>query len=229
MKAEPSSAVTGQAGWNLIRGRVLEAVYVKIGAYPPFRPGGRIDKTYEALGGDPKDGQYLLNSGNRMPHKKRQMSPSDFRGHLTYMVRNERLHVLPQKDWSRHNAILPSDPVLLRNMEGEEIFEGYSEGKVETALVNRYERDPRNRKVAIAKHGTRCFGCRHEMRELYGDIATGFIHIHHVRPLSRTDGPTKPEIDDLVPLCPNCHAVVHLQSPPLSIHQLQKLVVNSPV
>jgi len=190
---------------------------------------GRVQKTYEALALGPRDGHYLFQHGNWMPKKKQPMPLKEFRDHLAWTVRKGGLHVLPPRDWARHKGILPNGVALLPSIEGEEEFEGYSEGKVETALVNRYERDPRNRKAAIAKHGTRCFGCRHEMRELYGDIATGFIQIHHVRPLSRSGGPTKPEINDLVPLCPNCHAVVHLQSPPLSIPQLQKLVVNPSV
>ena len=219
--------VTGERGCVLIRGRVLDAVYAMHGEYRDAH--GRIEKTYEALAQGPRDGNYLFQHGNWMPKKKQPMPLKDFKDHLTWTVREGRLHVLLPRDWARYKAILPSNVALLPSIEGEEEFEGYSEGKVGTALVNRYERDPRNCKAAIAKHGTRCFGCRHEMRELYGDIATGFIHIHHVRPLSRTGGPTKPEIDDLIPLCPNCHAVVHLQSPPLGIHQLQKLVVNPQV
>lgn len=89
--------------------------------------------------------------------------------------------------------------------------------------VNRYERDPRNRAKAIRKHGVRCFGCCRKMVEIYGEIAKDFIHIHHVKPVSAT-GPTKPKIDDLIPLCPNCHAIVHLENPPLSISELKDLI-----
>ena len=89
--------------------------------------------------------------------------------------------------------------------------------------VNRYERDSRNRKKAISKHGVRCFGCCREMAEIYGEIAKDFIHIHHVKPISAS-GPTEPSIDDLVPLCPNCHAIVHLKNPPLSISKLKGLI-----
>ena len=106
---------------------------------------------------------------------------------------------------------------------GEETFEGPPEGAVRTIQVNRYERDPKNRKEAIDRHGTRCFGCGKTMEEVYGEIAKGFIHIHHVKPISTVRG-NRPNLRDLVPLCPNCHAVVHLEDPPVSIPRLKKMI-----
>lgn len=215
--------VTGEEGRALIRGRVLDAVYVMQPPYPNAI--GRIAKTYEALGDGPKDGHHLFQHGNLKPKTNQRMSEKDFRDHLRNVVLEERLHVLPIRDWPRYRAALPSTPVLLPSVAGEEEFEGYLEGKVEIALVNRFERDRRNRDAAIARHGTRCFGCDREMQELYGEIAKGFIHVHHVQPLSRIGGPTKANLNNLVPLCPNRHAVVHLKSPPLSIAELRRLVV----
>ena len=77
---------------------------------------------------------------------------------------------------------------------------------------------------AIKRHGTQCFGCKLTMRERYGEIAEGFIHIHHTKPLATVRGSTTPDLEDLVPLCPNCHAVVHLHDPPLTIDQLRECI-----
>jgi 5-methylcytosine-specific restriction protein A len=44
----------------------------------------------------------------------------------------------------------------------------------------------------------------------YGPEMDGFIHVHHLVPLSETRGGYS--IDParhLVPVCPNCHAVLH--------------------
>lgn len=106
-------------------------------------------------------------------------------------------------------------------MPGEERAATYAEGHVARVYVNRYERDPRTRRAAIEKHGARCFGCNVEMREIYGEIAKDFIHIHHTRPLAKAGGSIAPDLKDLIPLCPNCHAVVHLNDPPLSVDQLR--------
>ena len=90
--------------------------------------------------------------------------------------------------------------------------------------VNQHERNPRNRAKAIERHGVRCFGCDREMAQLYGAIAAGYIHIHHTKPIGQSIGQTTPDINDLIPLCPNCHAIVHLEDPPLTIDRLKELI-----
>lgn len=107
-------------------------------------------------------------------------------------------------------------------LSGEETFTFQPEGTVRKVSVNQYERSPKNRARAIKAHGVRCFGCRLEMAETYGEIAKGYIHIHHVKPIAKQ--PQDPNVDDLIPLCPNCHAIVHLEEPPLSIKRLKKLI-----
>ena len=59
---------------------------------------------------------------------------------------------------------------------------------------------------------------------MYGEIARGYIHIHHTKPLADVANPKVPDLDDLVPLCPNCHAIVHLENPPLTINRLKELI-----
>ncbi|MFC1460592.1 HNH endonuclease [Microvirga arabica] len=57
-----------------------------------------------------------------------------------------------------------------------------------------------------------------------------FIHIHHKRPLSLAGGPTL--IDpktDLAPLCPNCHAIVHLGKTVRSINLVRQMLGKSPI
>ncbi len=99
------------------------------------------------------------------------------------------------------------------------------EGKVSTVLVNRYERSSSARRACIAIHGCSCKGCGINLVEIYGDIAEGFIQVHHLVPFSEIK--QRYEVDpekDLVPLCPNCHSVVHLQEPVLTITELQTLL-----
>ena len=67
------------------------------------------------------------------------------------------------------------------------------------------------------------------MDEIYGPIGSGVIHVHHLVPLADLTGPVKVDpILDLVPLCPNCHNIVHRVSPPLSIEALQDLTGLTP-
>ena len=101
----------------------------------------------------------------------------------------------------------------------------FDEGSVQKVLVNRYERDPKARTKCIAYHGARCKVCDMDFEERYGQIGEGFIHVHHIRPLS---GPgAKRRIDpkkDLVPVCPNCHAMLHRTDPPMDIKDLRRLI-----
>lgn len=99
----------------------------------------------------------------------------------------------------------------------------YYEGAVARVLVNRYERDPHARTLCLRKHGTRCQVCSLLFKEQYGEIGNGFIHVHHVRPLAiiRKEYKLDPE-KDLIPVCPNCHAMLHRREPPFSIFELKE-------
>ena len=121
-------------------------------------------------------------------------------------------------------AILPTEE-LGENIESA--VTGYPEGSMIAVKTNRYERDRRNRAAAIAIHGPACKGCGLEMGVRYGSIATGYVEIHHVTPVSQLGaGYVIDPGRDLVPLCPNCHAVVHRRRPPLSVDELQLLLVS---
>ncbi|MCY3687609.1 MAG: HNH endonuclease [Gammaproteobacteria bacterium] len=121
-------------------------------------------------------------------------------------------------------AIIAILPMEESNDQAESEVVGYPEGAMTTVQTNRYERDRRNRAAAIAIHGTTCNGCGLEMGTRYGSIAAGLIDIHHVTPVSKlAAGYIIDPKRDLVPLCPNCHAVVHRQVPPLTVNELRKL------
>jgi len=103
--------------------------------------------------------------------------------------------------------------------------EKYSDGASISVKVNRYERDPRNRAAALSIHGYTCKGCGLLMSDKYGDIATGFIEVHHIVPVS--EGGNNYLIDpsrDLLPLCPNCHSIIHRKTPPLTLKELKDIL-----
>ena len=102
---------------------------------------------------------------------------------------------------------------------------GFPEGAQTRVHVNRYERDRRNRASAIAIHGTACKACGLNMSERYGPIAQDLVEVHHITPASQLGpGYVIDPVCDLVPLCPNCHAVVHRNDPPLDVDQVSSLL-----
>lgn len=100
------------------------------------------------------------------------------------------------------------------------------EGKKRNHYGTRYERDPRLRKEAIRLHGTTCEGCGLNFEETYGSHGAGFIHIHHKKPLGsvRKEHDVNPKTD-LVPVCANCHAMIHRnRDNTLTISELQTML-----
>jgi HNH endonuclease len=98
----------------------------------------------------------------------------------------------------------------------------YQEGSVEKVFLNRYERDLRARKKCIAHYGTVCAACDVDMAVRYGDELKGFIHVHHIVPLAEIGKEYEVDpIADLVPLCPNCHAVAHRFNPALRVGEIR--------
>lgn len=96
------------------------------------------------------------------------------------------------------------------------------EGAKYQITVNAYERDPRARQLCIERYGTACVVCKFSFGATYGKIAEGFIHVHHLRPLSEINGEYEVDpVKDLRPVCPNCHAVLHRRIPAFSIEEVK--------
>ncbi|MGA7858368.1 MAG: HNH endonuclease [Terracidiphilus sp.] len=96
------------------------------------------------------------------------------------------------------------------------------EGGRTLVQVNRYERDPRARERCIQIFGVHCTVCGFDFAETYGKIGAGFIHVHHLTPLSIEKKKHRIDVHrDLRPVCPNCHEMLHRKKPPLSIRELK--------
>jgi 5-methylcytosine-specific restriction endonuclease McrA len=108
----------------------------------------------------------------------------------------------------------------------EELSEGsYLEGQGVQIVVNRYERDAPARAACLNHFGYLCQICKVDLSTVYGPIAAGLVHVHHLRPLSQIAGEyeVRPE-QDLIPVCPNCHAVVHRHDPPLTPDEVREMI-----
>jgi 5-methylcytosine-specific restriction protein A len=99
----------------------------------------------------------------------------------------------------------------------------YIEGASKTISVNIYERSSAARKKCIEYHAYKCAVCSFDFETFYGSIGKKYIHVHHKIPLSeiKKDYKLNP-IKDLVPVCPNCHAIIHRVQPAFTVEQLKK-------
>jgi len=100
------------------------------------------------------------------------------------------------------------------------------EGAISKIQINKYERNPLNRRRCIEKHGAICKVCSFDFEKFYGPIGAGFIHVHHIIPISQigSDYLINPE-KDLVPVCPNCHNMLHKnKDKPYTIEELKQII-----
>ena len=99
------------------------------------------------------------------------------------------------------------------------------EGALVKVMANRYERNQKARKECVEKKGYKCMVCGQDFEAMYGEIGKGFIHVHHVTPISTIGKQYKLNVDtDLVPVCPNCHYMLHRKEPPYTIEELKKII-----
>ena len=104
----------------------------------------------------------------------------------------------------------------------------YYEGATKKVIVNKYERSREAREKCILLKGCKCTVCGMDFEKKYGAIGKGFIHIHHIIPINSIGKDYVIDCEkDLVPVCPNCHAMLHREDPPYTIDKLKELIAFS--
>ena len=112
----------------------------------------------------------------------------------------------------------------------EGISETESPGEVEGSTrflerVKRYERSRINRAACIELNGDSCKICSFSFGNTYGEYGEGFIHVHHIVPISEMGGSySLNPATDLIPVCTNCHSMLHLKQKVLQPDELKDLM-----
>ena len=101
----------------------------------------------------------------------------------------------------------------------------FIEGATKRVVVNTYERDPEARAACLTHHGYDCSVCGFNFGCTFGKLGDEFIHVHHLTPISATGvAHVIDPINDLRPVCPNCHAMLHKSDPPFSIEEMKEVL-----
>lgn len=103
------------------------------------------------------------------------------------------------------------------------------EGRILTRLHRYRERDKtivKRKKASFQKINGRlfCEACGFDFSKTYGERGEGFIECHHTRPVSEMGPNSKTSLADLMLLCANCHRMVHVRTPWLSVPELQAIL-----
>lgn len=95
--------------------------------------------------------------------------------------------------------------------EIEEIDEGaLTEGDLIRFLSTKYERNPKARKACLDYYGYKCKICNFDFASKYGNNFKNIIEVHHIVPLnSIKESYVVNPVKDLIPICPNCHTIIH--------------------
>lgn len=115
------------------------------------------------------------------------------------------------RDWSFQEELGSSEPLV--------------EGASFTVKVSAFERNPVARRKCVDHYGSNCAVCGFNFGAAYGSAADGYVHVHHLKPLASIgEEYVIDPIKDLRPVCPNCHAVIHLRQPPHSIEEVKSML-----
>lgn len=129
--------------------------------------------------------------------------------------------------WSFRDYI-EKHPEMYPNELTDEENKKVLEGSKKQITVNAYERNPAARKRCIEHWGFSCAVCGFDFEKIYGEVGKGFIHVHHLIPISEIGEEYEINpITDMRPVCPNCHAMLHRENPPLTIENLRSIIKKS--
>lgn len=103
--------------------------------------------------------------------------------------------------------------------------ESYMEGKSKEITQTKYERSPQARKICLKHYGYSCQICDFNFENHFGEIGKGFIHVHHINAIAgiRKEYEIDPK-NDLIPVCPNCHAMIHSKRPAFTIDEIKEII-----
>lgn len=130
-------------------------------------------------------------------------------------------HATHRAKFTEAEQLRKTSPVLAEELTEEKFYEG----SIHEVLVNSYERNGKAKRLCLEHHGRICKACAFDFGKRYGPEADGIIHVHHLKPMSEIEEEYEVDpITDLIPVCPNCHAVIHSRKPAYSIHEVQTMI-----
>lgn len=98
----------------------------------------------------------------------------------------------------------------------------FEEGGKRIRQSTYYQRNKKAREECIKIYGVKCSICGFDFEKTYGEIGKGYIQVHHINELSSIEEvyEVNPETD-LLPVCANCHVIIHRKRPSYTIKRIK--------
>lgn len=111
----------------------------------------------------------------------------------------------------------------------QDVVEEYKEGSILDCHGTKYERNRKARQECLKYYGYTCRVCGFDFEKKYGEIGRNFIEIHHKTEVSSYEGVAHNvnPINDLIPVCSNCHSMLHRTKPSMTIDILKMYLENT--
>jgi HNH endonuclease len=90
-------------------------------------------------------------------------------------------------------------------------------------VMKQHKRTKKERDECIKFHGTICAVCGFSFEHEFGEIGKDYIEVHHLKPVAQFASSRVRIVNpiaDLRPVCANCHRMLHMRNPPLSVEEL---------
>ena len=149
--------------------------------------------------------------------------------HLKYYENKSNASVKKRRDiYEKYSKLLENniyEPIYPNEVDSNK---NYTEGKTKQVLINSFERNPIARKKCIEHFGLNCQVCDFNFESKYGVLGKDFIHVHHKIDLATVDKEYSVNpITDLIPVCPNCHSMLHKKKPiAYTISELKQILAE---
>lgn len=114
------------------------------------------------------------------------------------------------------------DMLIQAHQDNEEPkYSSYLEGKPKEIKQVIKQRNRAARADCLAYNGFSCKICGFNFEDVYGDIGKNFIEVHHINEMSAFSDEIQinPETD-LIPVCSNCHSMLHRKKPAYSVEDI---------
>lgn len=126
-----------------------------------------------------------------------------------------------QIDWEFHS--LNDIDNLCESEETSYAAEKYT--RTQIIHVNSYERNREARRICIGYHGCKCKICGFDYEKFYGKYAENFIQVHYIKPeIEIGEDYVFDPIRDMIPVCANCHSVIHRKKRMLTVEEIKAMV-----